>query len=477
MDEPPSIHGTSSLRRATLYISSEIAEDELTTRRIIRKEAVSALISPKADFEVPQIHDVAWVVAGLGRNLWLRARVPPRRFMNYDPYVLNNLSERSILTLAGSLISVINSSLELGGTDFFTYFSILRRMLLGEVKLTQSDMMVLQSLSRNPSIRPRGIKEQLGISEPTISRSIRKLKSLGFLFGPENVNISKLGLATVLVEYPNSREIRRVFWEFPFTYNQMIPVSSDQDALALLVIPWESIPVLSKEMGGLGIRIYRSKYSFHDFQLAPTKDIWGAMARSMSEVITRRGYFCEGSRGRGVRLSKDDMKILNHVMIHGKVTLNDVKAIGVSSPKYRLSRLRERGFIMRRYLIEVPKGLDSLYLKVRCEESEFPRIARLIAAASTTTLHFVEGSGFRGCAGISFVRKEMKGDFAAGLSAVLGNRLKVITDIMDVNPLWLIPEELWDERSQKFTWEPSLSDLISQIYELLSGNEKNEEKR
>ena len=52
-DEPLSIHGTSSLRRGILYISSEIAGNEFASRRMIRKEVISILISPEADFEVP----------------------------------------------------------------------------------------------------------------------------------------------------------------------------------------------------------------------------------------------------------------------------------------------------------------------------------------------------------------------------------------------------------------------------------------
>ena len=472
--EAPGIHGTSSLKGETLYISDEIGE----IGRILRKEAFSLMLSPKADAVVPQAHDLAWVASGIPRDLWERARVPPPRiFGNYDPYILTNLRTRKMLQLIGSLISVINSSMDVGEMDFFTYFALLRRIVIEEVNLSESDLTVLRALTKNPGMKPKEIKEQSGISEPTISRSVRKLRSLGFLFGPENVNINKLNLTTILVEYPNRRDLRNAFWDFPFTYNQMIPVSRTEDALALLVMPSGAIPSLAGELTSLGLKVYKSKVSFHDFQTAPEGDMWKSMANALDEIVSRKGYFCEGPKERRFRLSKDDLRILNHVMLHGRVTLTEVRAMGISSPKYRITRLRSNGLIMRRYFIELPKGLDSLYLKVRCNEKEFPRIARAVGAASACTIHFIEGPGFEGCAGIAFVRKEMKGDFAAALSSLLGDRLSVLADILVINPLWLIPVELWDERSQSFSWEAPLSNLLSKIFSLLSSNEIDGEKR
>ncbi len=476
VEEPLRIHRTSSLKKDTLRISAEVIESGGLDawRKIIRKEVLSMTISPELDELVPQVHDLGWVASGLSKKLWEKARLPPHpKFSNYDPYILEALSKGSLLGLVGSLISIMNESSELGDPDFFTYFSLLKRAVVEEVELNQSEMTVLRALTDDPTIKPKEIKEKYGLSEPTISRALRKLRLLGFIFGPENVNTKKLGLSTISIEYPNVRELRNAFWDFPFTYTQVVPTSSEVDALALLLMPQESLHHLVREFRSFGFRVFKSKLSYHGFRISSKEHLWEVIGRALNEDIPREGHFCEGrSRGRErFRLLRDDLRILNHIMVNGRVTIKDVEAMGVSSPRYRLSRLREYKFIMHRYMVEVPKGLDLIYVKIRCEEGEFPKVARIFTPVSACTLHYMEGSGFRGCAGMVFVGKDEKGDLISTLYTILGRRLLVATDVIHVNPLWLIPDELWSERLQKFEWESPFSGLLSRISNFMTESE------
>ncbi len=476
VEEPLRIHRTSSLKNDTLRISAEVFEGGGLDagRRIVRKEVLSMMISSELDELVPQVHDLAWVASGLSRKLWERARLPPHpKFSNYDPYMLEALSRGTLLTLVGSLISIMNESSELGNPDFFIYFSLLRRAVVEEVEFNQSEMTVLRALTDDPTIKPKGIKEKYGLSEPTISRALRKLRLLGFIFGPENVNTRKLGLSTISIEYPNVRELRNAFWDFPFTYTQVVPASSEVDALALLLMPQESLPHLIREFRSLGFGVFKSKLSYHGFRIGSKAHLWEVIGRALQGNIQRQGRFCEGRDGERerFRLLRDDLRILNHVMVSGRVTIRDVEAMGVSSPRYRLSRLREYKFIMRKYMVEVPKGLDLIYVKIWCEEEEFPKVARIFTPISACTLHYMEGPGFRGCAGMVFVGKDEKGDFISTLYTILGRRLLVATDVIHVNPLWLIPDELWNERLQRFEWESPFSDLLSRISNFMMESE------
>lgn len=457
---PAHIHATSSLGEdGRLILSSELLH---YGDFIIKKEAFSLFIPPEAD-EVPQVHDLAWAYSGAPRDLWESVRVrPPRPFDNYDPIRLFSLIPReSKLRAIRDTLLYVKASAKRGELSFSLYLHILSRFLGMEIKLTDVDRKVLNVLSTDPYADAKRIKERAGISEASISRSLRKLRMMGCLFGPENVKLWKLGLITVVASFPNRRRYREAFWRFPFTYTQMIPVSGEARVHAYLVVPRASF----RDLLGLekiGVELGIAKRTVQRFNFSPPGDPMTAMVRAYLSSGTSEGLRSFQAEPPPIRLSRTDIRVLNHIMREGKATSSSLSKVGVRSAKQRLGKLRSAGIIGNYYMIGLPIGYEVLLFRISCSYGESDRLASTLASVGTATVSYVEGRRSY-CLAFVLSTRELRSGVIRGVRAIYGDGVELAEDVIDVNPMWLLPEELWDERRQTFSWERPLEELLTEL--------------
>ena len=426
--------------------------------QVLKKEAVVLHTVPRVD-EVPQVHDVAWYYSGAPKRLWLRCRVPPEGpFHDYDPYDLLSLVRREELDeVIGQLLRAVNSSAERGSLDFETYVALLNRIAGMMVRVTESDVRIMEIISRNPSVTDKEIRSE-GITGATLSRSLKKLRALGMIFGPENVNNWKLGLTTLLIKFPNRRECKRAFWRFPYTYSVYIPVSSKADVRAYLSYPYQGLDALKDVMEervtiylvrdaafGLSLDAERRPYDIVE-SLSRPQPRWG---RDLSIRVERPK----------VDLDRSDLRVLNLVLEYGRVTYSLLRKEKIPDPKKRLSRLRREGYILRTYFHGIPKGMEKLMLMVEASHDEMMSFHSFLSSAGSVLTHYLESDDFKGLFSLLVTRPEMRGDLIWIVKSVYGDRLILAEDFLDISPGWRLPIDLWDEESGTFAWEEPLKRL------------------
>ncbi|MDW8035246.1 MAG: Lrp/AsnC family transcriptional regulator [Candidatus Korarchaeum sp.] len=301
----------------------------------------------------------------------------------------------------------------------------------------------------------------MGISDATISRSLGDLREAGFLFGPENVDLWSLGLTVVLADFPNRRSYEEAFWEFPYTYTQMIPLSGSSRIHAHLVIPFKAVNDFRK-LSKYGIRIGVVKRTLQKLKCGSL----GRSLASMARAYLRSSLSPLSVRVRvtppPVRLYWQDIRVLNMVMRDGRVTEQTLRKVGIRSAKQRLSKLREAGIIRRYYMVESPPGFDTVLIRVRCGVEEMDRLSETLGSMTTVLTQYVEGDE-RYCLAVALVRREVKSDILFGVRAIYGDDLELAEEILDIHTSWLLPEELWDQKRQTFSWEEPLNSLIDRL--------------
>lgn len=454
-DLDPSIHSTSSLRGDKLLISRT-----LEVEKIIKKEALSLFIPEGTDL-VPQIHDLSWIYSEIDESIWKPLRDdPPRIFSNYNT-LISKLNGRTLLRILREVVLPIRCSALRDQLTFSLYFALLRRALSRELKLSKAEREIVKLLSVNPYANPEEMRAELGLSDATISRAIRKLRESEFLFGPENVDIWKLGLTVAVADFPNERNYKEAFWEFPYTYTQMTPLSRYSRAHAYLVVPPDSLRDLRKlqkqdvRIGVVKRTLQRFNYGKVTGNIASIASAYLRSHPSASSVSIRVSP-------PPVKLTREDIRVLNIVMKEGKVTETSLKRSGIRSAKLRLNKLRNSGILKRYYMVGYPPGFDILLIRVECGVEEMNRLAETLGSLATIITHYIEGDK-NYCLTIALAEKEVKSELLVGVKVIYGDEVEIAEEVLTPCPLWLFPEELWDERRQTFRWEEPLNRLVEKL--------------
>ncbi len=451
--------GCTRLDGGRLLIAKSVAK---WLPQVLRKEALILLTIPEVDY-VPQVHDVAWYFSGSPRKLWLTCRVPPEGpFHDYDPYELLSLMPRDQLErVVGNLVEILNSSAERGSLDFETYLALLNRMAGMRIRITESDARIVNMISKNPLITDKEMRS-MGITGATLSRSLKKLRMLGMIFGPENVDHWKLGLTTLLVEFPNVKECRKAFWRFPYTYSMYIPVSSGVDVRAYLSYPYHGLDGLRGILGDL-IPVYLVRDAAFGISLNES----GSPYEVLDEVYQLRPREGEAPSVYVERppadLDKNDLRVLNLVFKYGKVSYKLLKREGIPDPKKRLSRLRKEGYIVRIYFHGIPKGMEKLLLMVEASYEEMHRFHSLLESVGSVLTHYIEKDRFEGLLSLVIMRPDMRGDLIWTVRSIYGDSLVLAEDFLDISPGWRLPVDLWDENSGTFEWEGPVRELEREL--------------
>jgi len=412
---------------------------------------------------VPQVEDLGWVYSEAPRKVWLRYRVKPEGpFQDYDPISLFSQlnSRQDVIKALRTSVLVIRCAAKRRGLSFPMLMSLVNRIVIPRIRLCETAKKIMEILSRNPRANLEDFKGA-GLSPSSVSRYMKRLRSLGYLFGPENVNTFKLGLKTVLVSFPNVKKFRDALIGFPYTYSILIPISSEVKAHAYLVFPAEGLDDL-EELRDRGMEFSTVEQTFQRLNLEPREDVVERVSEAFLTSCSsgRRAYFTENLPE--VRITREDIRILNCVMECGRVSASFLSKRGIRSAKQRLFRLREYGYIVRVYLLGFPFGVDKAMIKVMRGLEEMERLGEALGCVASTIVHYVRGD-FEGCVALSVVREEIRGKLYKMMKVLYGDDLLIAEDILDIQPGWRLPEHLWNEEMQSFEWEEPLEILKRSI--------------
>ncbi len=463
VDSPSSLHSKSSLSDdGRLLLSSELLEH---ADAVLRKEAFSLFLPPQAD-DVPQVYDLAWAYSGAPSEVWESVRVrAPRPFDNYHPVTLFSLlTSGSKSRVIRDTLLYVKASASRGQLTLPIYLYVLNRFFGRELRLTDAERRIVEVLSTNPYANTREIKEKARVSEASISRSLRKLRAMGYIFGPENVKLWKLGLTTVIASFPNQRKYREAFWRFPFTYTQVVPVSSEGRVHAYLVVPRSSLSDMLR-LQKVGVELGIVRRTIQRFNFTPQRNPLTVMVRAYLSSKASGHFTLVEPEPPPIRLSRRDIKVLNHILREGRATSSSLKREGIKSAKQRLGKLRSSGIIGNYYMVELPMGYEIVLFRLSCTHEEAERLASTLSSVTTAAVNYVEGRRSY-CLALTFSTRELKSDLVRGIRAIYGDEVELAEDVMDIHPAWLLPEELWDEWRQTFRWEGPLEELLITLKEV-----------
>ncbi len=442
-------------------------------KHVLSKEALVSLMVPEVD-EVPQVHDLAWVYSGAPKEVWLTCRVPPEGpFHDYDPYeLLSLLPKRERLRALGTLVRILNVAAKRGTLEFPMYLALLNRVVSLNIGFSESDRKLVRIISENPAVTSDHMK-RMCMGGSAISRSVRKLRTLGMLFGPENVDHWRLGLSTLVVTFPDRRECRRAFWRFPYTYNMFIPISTEVDVHTYLSYPSKGMNDLLS-LKELGLDIALVKETSLMLNLDPPGDLFEAVGSALAlsgesgDEPGMEGSSFPGASSPPVRVDRTDIRILNMVLEKGRVSASMLSEEGIHGAKTRLRKLRDSYIVRNYYFIGFPRGVEKTIVKVRRGIVDMAFLSKVLGSSGSAVIQHLEGESSY-LIGILMVEPRVKGDLFRILRAIYGDDLIVAEDFIDVEPGWRFPVELWDEESQTFLWKDPLDMLRRELASCIGG--------
>ncbi len=163
-----------------------------------------------------------------------------------------------------------------------------------------------------------------------------------------------------------------------------------------------------------------------------------------------------------VKITKEDLRILNLALTKGDLKVSELKSLGIRSPRYRTSKLREVGLLDYYYTLGEPQHEDDLIVRIRSKEEEFVRIVETIGVATTLVGTHLKGP-WEGFFGVLLPKEHLRGKLVRALRLLFRDRLEIAEDAIDYRSEWTIPIHLWSEEKQRFLWENELERLIQEL--------------
>ncbi len=441
-------------------------------RQAVKREAFRLFIPPKFLRAVPETMDLAWAYS-LGSLGWWRENTHVVKVSSlplYDaPSLLGILPARQRLITVKQAVHLMAAAEELTDkVSFSLYFRILLASLSDtKPHLSRRGMAVLRILARNPDLLVSDVSRETGISQPTVSRTIKKLRYGEMVSGPWHVNFPALGLETVVCELP-SRRLVEDFASSKLTYSILWTVSSRSPSYAIVLVPRRLVFPLIEGLESLDIRVGVVKRQGYFFRLdrIEVPDLGRRLSAALRGPARLRPISPKETVARK-RLSREDMRLLARIHRTGSISESSLVEEGFRGVRYKIRKFRDGGVIYRSYS---PTGRffgEPTLIHVEVGESEFGLMLNALAAISSPVLAYLEGS-LRGAWGPVFVSPESGLRMARMLSALLGERLTTFQPILTgLESHWEIPWELWDEERQEFSLGGELSRLLTSLALLL----------
>ena len=449
-----------------MYVSRRLSPERIEAA--IRREAFILLIPERLD-SIPQVYDLAWAYSGADRSWWdeCTQKVSSPTMPFYDaPWIFSQVPRARVNGVLRSVLGVLRTQAEFGlPIDFESYFIILLGAvgLLDPVRLRKSRLAVLRALIENPYSDHRKLARITGLSPSSVSKTLSKLTNIGLLSGPESANLEKLGLAAILVTFRGEDEaLLRSLASNPFTYRIYRPLGSHDMHYCILLFPSDGLPDLRRILTGRAA-VSRITAQTFNINLSPIDTV--TAVTEMSRAYTRtRGLVLRAKREFEVpRLSKQDLVLIDYVIRTGRISVSDARRLGVKSVEPRLRRLRGEGILLRVYLVGGARLGEPLGLLIEAREEEFPKVAMALQSVSSAVVTYVEGD-FTGVWAILYIHPGSAFSVARAIRLLFSTRVREVTPLMEsMSPVWRVPVELWDEKSNRFNYEPALKALANAL--------------
>ncbi len=443
-----------------MIISSKLNGSRLNA--VIKREALIHLIPPKAE-KVPQVLDLAWAYSGAPENWWRECSSTsyPNLFQNYDPPGFFSLIPRKKrIAVLRSLLAIVRTLVRENKLDFPIFYYLIRRNASISFKPRPAENKVLKAIKKNPYANQKEIAEISSISPASVSRSISRLRRVGYLYGPMNVNLHRLGLISTIITFPNLRTLRNIFLSFPFTFRIFEPCSERINAHASVLIPMDAIDSF-RSLEDMGIKVHQVILQKFLLNLNPPKNLMESMVRRYERKYKERRAYLEYSLPK-IKVTKEDLRILNIALTKGDLKSSELINLGVKSPRYRISKLKNAGLLDYYYTLGEPQHEDDLLVRIRSREEEFVKLVETIGAATTLVGNHLRGS-WEGFFGVLLPKDHLRGRLIRALRLLFRDRLEIAEDAIDYRSEWTIPIHLWDEDKQRFIWEEEFESLFQNL--------------
>lgn len=436
---------------------------------VLRRESF-ILFLPPVEERIPQILDLAWAYSNPPEDLWRRCYEAPdmAMFKSYDPVrVFSHLSNKRRNEALKTLLIAARAMSDNGTLDFPSFYYLMRKVTASQFRLTPAERRIMEIITQDPYADRKSIERLTGLSQATISRGIEKLRDIGYLSGPKSVDLSKLGLITIVVSLPNKRSLKQAFMSFPFTYRIFEPLSERKRVYAFLVIPVDALKDITY-LEESGIEIYQVIGQKFILNPHPSEDVLKTLACSLSgrflKELSPRAEISRPSK----RLDVIDLRILNLAMVTGECRESQLAKAGIPHTRYRLRKLRNEGLLRDHFTFGTPPTGEDLLVGITCSEREFVWLVHSLGKVSSLTGVYVKGSKWNGLLAFLLPESHLKSELLRSLRLLLGDRLMLAEDVIDYLGDWTIPIHLWNEDKQRFNWEEKLEDLRQRVA-LISG--------
>ncbi len=451
-----SYHSGVSYDGDLLQVSAQLPHRRI--KQALRREAFYHLMPAELD-SVPETMDLAWAYSRADLDWWASCTVirSGGPLPTYDaPKIFSSLGAGLVESVVRSVLKALRLRTQLGEPiNFHSYYELLTAAsgIMDPPKLTRSEWLVLEALSKNPYFSRAEMMRETGLSASSISRAIGRLMELRIVEGPQQVNYAKLGLKALLLEVPSARHrlISYLLEEFPFTYSAFTPIDPSAPVYFVVLFPSSEIPLLRKALEGSALV---SVIKRQTLKVGPkATDLRSALA-SMSEAydsapgLSKR--FGESELEARVRLKEPDIRLLNLIAERMRVSISAARRAGIKSAEYRLRRLREEGVIMEYYLVGGCGLGEPIAVKISGGERDYERLSAALSSVGSVAATYVEGD-FTGIWAIVFAAPESALAVARAIRLAFGNMVKGLS-VSTSAPAssWRLPVELWDEGRQKF---------------------------
>ncbi len=455
-------------RGSRIVFSAELGD---RLEAAVRREAFYLLMPRGAD-DVPQTMDLAWAYSGADRGWWERctSRMPSAELPVYDaPRELGPLRGERLLGVLRAVLWGIRAADAAGRLDVKTYRWLLMAATGSRgIRLSRAESDVLRAILRDPLVRRRNLPERAGVSNPTVSRALRKLLGLGVISGPKLVNFSAMGLSTVVLTVPRTgRGEVEAISRFPFTYRVYLPVAAGGPVHATMLLPRGALARLARGLrrGRAQVSVaVRSKIGVRlDVEEDPGRvvDLMARAFASAGPTPPRRRLPDPKFRRRP--LDAQDVRILARIHAAGDVTSGQLRRMGIRSAEERLRRLRDEGYFLEMFHVAGSGLGEPVVLRLSVGENDFVRAFKALAAASSTVAMYLEGD-FRGVWAICYAAAPTLPTFLRTARALFGEDLRSADLVLDATTSsWRIPVELWDEGRGEFRWEEAVGELVAAL--------------
>lgn len=233
-----------------LQITQDVLDNEIPFEGLVHRECLFHSLSSELCDEAR--HDVASCFARTqlrknDRDRWISSwmKLPTRRLranLVYNSFETMDWmyklgGQKELVGLVHEFESMSRYGKKLEFEEYFEY--IIRRTQDIVVKLSQTEIKIVEALQNQPDVSYREVSKKTGLSESWISTKINRLKEMYVLAELTTAPFSRIGIRTfhVLLAAPSWEDPTCLIKNCPFLYNVQPILNGPWQVIARLAIP------------------------------------------------------------------------------------------------------------------------------------------------------------------------------------------------------------------------------------------------